>query len=141
MKKLNQEEPDHDLLRVISLVLMPFLILFGIYIVLNGDLSPGGGFQGGVVLATSYILIYFISEDKIVNLETLIRFEKYLFFALIVVGLVHLLFFTQLIDSAQSQTGVLYKRWTLVGLNALIGAKVALGMSGIITMFFEEGSL
>ncbi|MDO9593254.1 MAG: MnhB domain-containing protein [Erysipelotrichaceae bacterium] len=141
MKILNSAEPEHDLLRVVSLILLPFLILFGIYIVLNGDLSPGGGFQGGVVLATSYILVYFISEQKTVALVTLIRIEKYLFFILVVLGVAHLLFFSSALAPLQDEAGMLVKRLVLIGLNGLIGAKVALGMCGIITMFFEEGSL
>ncbi len=34
----------------------PFIFLYGIYLVLYGHLSPGGGFPGGVVLASSFIL-------------------------------------------------------------------------------------
>jgi multicomponent Na+:H+ antiporter subunit B len=33
------------------------IILFGIYIVLFGHLTPGGGFAGGVILAASYVLL------------------------------------------------------------------------------------
>ena len=33
------------------------IFLFGIYIVLSGDITPGGGFAGGVILALSYILL------------------------------------------------------------------------------------
>lgn len=132
---------SHDLLKVVSLLLLPFMLMFGLYIVINGDLSPGGGFQGGVVLATAYILVYFISEQKTVELRRLIRIEKYLFFALIVAGVLHLLFFSAALAPLVTPEAMQLKRIVLISLNALIGAKVALGMSGIITMFFEEGSL
>jgi multicomponent Na+:H+ antiporter subunit B len=33
-------------------------IAFGVYIVLHGQLSPGGGFQGGVILASAALIIY-----------------------------------------------------------------------------------
>ena len=39
-------KPD-PILQKISLVLVPSLIYFGVYIILNGHLSPGGGFSGG----------------------------------------------------------------------------------------------
>jgi multicomponent Na+:H+ antiporter subunit B len=39
-----------------SRVLLPLVMLFGIYVVLNGHLSPGGGFAGGSILGTSLIL-------------------------------------------------------------------------------------
>lgn len=34
-----------------------FVLLFGIYIILFGHLTPGGGFAGGVILASSYVLL------------------------------------------------------------------------------------
>ena len=132
---------SHDLLRVVSLLLLPFMLMFGLYIVFNGDLSPGGGFQGGVVLATAYILVYFISEQKTVELSRLIRVEKILFFALIAAGVLHLLFFSGGLADLVTPEAMRLKRMILIALNTLIVAKVALGMSGIITMFFEGGSL
>ena len=46
-----------DGLKVLSLVLIPLLIAFGAYLVFHGQLTPGGGFQGGVVLAAGPIAI------------------------------------------------------------------------------------
>ncbi|SCZ76293.1 MnhB domain-containing protein [Acidaminobacter hydrogenoformans] len=131
----------HELLRVISLLLLPFMLMFGLYVVFNGDLSPGGGFQGGVILATAYILVYFISEQKTIELSRLIRIEKYLFLALITAGILQILFFSANFAPLVTPEAMRLKRIILIFLNTLIGAKVALGMSGIITMFFEEGSL
>ena len=37
--------------------LVPFIQLFGLYVVIHGHTSPGGGFQGGVILAASFILL------------------------------------------------------------------------------------
>ena len=37
---------------------LPFALVFGIYIVLFGTISPGGGFQGGVIIASAVILLY-----------------------------------------------------------------------------------
>lgn len=36
--------------------IIPFLLIFGIYLVLNGHISPGGGFSGGAVMGASFIL-------------------------------------------------------------------------------------
>ena len=40
-----------------SRVILPFIILFGIYIIVFGHVSPGGGFQGGMILAGAAMLI------------------------------------------------------------------------------------
>ncbi len=38
-------------------LLYPFILIFGLYVVLHGHLTPGGGFQGGAVIATSVVLV------------------------------------------------------------------------------------
>ena len=50
-------EPKNDIiLQKCACVLVPIIMIFGIYIVLNGHLSPGGGFSGGAVLGSGLIL-------------------------------------------------------------------------------------
>ena len=46
-----------EILDVIARKLSPFIMLFGFYLITYGHLSPGGGFQGGVVLASGIILL------------------------------------------------------------------------------------
>ena len=46
-----------DGLKLASLILIPLLVAFGAYLVFHGQLTPGGGFQGGVVLAAGPIAI------------------------------------------------------------------------------------
>ena len=45
------------IIRTIAQKIFPFIVLFGFYLISNGHLSPGGGFQGGVVLGTAIILL------------------------------------------------------------------------------------
>ncbi len=42
-----------DAVRLLALILVPLLVGLGVYIVLHGALTPGGGFQGGLVLAAA----------------------------------------------------------------------------------------
>lgn len=50
-------EPKNDaILQKVAFLLVPMIIIFGIYIVLNGHLSPGGGFSGGAVIGAGLIL-------------------------------------------------------------------------------------
>ena len=44
-------EGASEALRALSLVLIPVLVALGVYIVVHGQITPGGGFQGGVILA------------------------------------------------------------------------------------------
>ncbi|MFI6347432.1 MnhB domain-containing protein [Streptomyces sp. NPDC050560] len=51
-------EPVRAPLRRYALALLPVTVLIGLYVVGHGQLSPGGGFQGGVVVATAVHLLY-----------------------------------------------------------------------------------
>jgi multicomponent Na+:H+ antiporter subunit B len=54
--------PGSEAIRLVSLVLVGPTLLLGWYLASHAQTSPSGGFQGGVVLATSFILIYLAGE-------------------------------------------------------------------------------
>ena len=50
-------EPKNDaILQSVAKILVPVIILFGIYVVFNGHISPGGGFSGGSIIGAGLIL-------------------------------------------------------------------------------------
>ena len=50
-------EPKNDvILQKTAVVLVPMILLFGVYVVLNGHLSPGGGFSGGAIIGAGLLL-------------------------------------------------------------------------------------
>ena len=50
-------EPKKDsILQKITFILFPIIVIFGIYVILNGHLSPGGGFSGGAIIGAGLIL-------------------------------------------------------------------------------------
>lgn len=62
-RALDRHPPDtSDPVRVVGLLLVAPSVLFGLYVVAHGHLSPGGGFQGGVVLATALLLVYLTGQ-------------------------------------------------------------------------------
>jgi multicomponent Na+:H+ antiporter subunit B len=46
----------HLVLRVVSKLLIPFILLFALYVQFHGDYGPGGGFQAGVIFGSGFIL-------------------------------------------------------------------------------------
>jgi len=46
------------ILRTGSHLLFPLILLFGAYVFVHGHLTPGGGFQGGAVIASGFLLMY-----------------------------------------------------------------------------------
>ncbi|WP_396454503.1 Na(+)/H(+) antiporter subunit B [Actinomadura sp.] len=51
-----------DALRIVGYLLLPLTLLVGVYLVAHGHQSPGGGFQGGVVLGTAVHLLYLAGD-------------------------------------------------------------------------------
>ncbi|HCC32540.1 MAG TPA: sodium:proton antiporter, partial [Clostridiales bacterium] len=45
------------IIRTVARILVPFIQLFGMYVIVHGPVSPGGGFQGGVIVGASIILL------------------------------------------------------------------------------------
>lgn len=47
---------DYIILRIVTKLIIPLILLFGLYVQFHGDYSAGGGFQAGVILASGFIL-------------------------------------------------------------------------------------
>jgi|SRR6056297_719031 len=128
------------LLVCLSRVLFPFIMVFGFYIILNGHLSPGGGFQGGAILATAVLITYFIEPENMRVFENLIRYEKWLFVGIVFTAFLSFItkgiFFT---NPFPIDAGILTKSLFIVFLNILIGVKVSMGLVSILASFIEEG--
>lgn len=55
--KIGPSPSIHDLVpHVVAKLLIPFVLLFGLYVQFHGDFGPGGGFQAGVIFAAGIIL-------------------------------------------------------------------------------------
>lgn len=106
----------------------PFLIITGLFIITNGHISPGGGFQGGALLASVFICKYLIDPVNEVKLGKIQYIEKIALLFIILLSLSFLL------------TG--FNRYRLISntnyfyaMNVLIGLKVACGMTVIVYRF------
>ena len=47
---------NHTILRIVSKLLIPYILLYALYVQFHGDYGPGGGFQAGVIFASAFIL-------------------------------------------------------------------------------------
>lgn len=116
------------LLRTTMGAIYPFIIIFGFYIILNGHTSPGGGFQGGAILASVFIIQYFTTYEKTISLDIFNRIEKILYFAILFFVIVFILQFREWIPMT-------FKVYYLILLNILIGIKVCCGLSIVFYRF------
>lgn len=66
----------NSILRVIARLVIPLILLFGLYIQFHGEYSPGGGFQAGVVFASGWILFALIYglDDALIVIPERVQF-------------------------------------------------------------------
>ena len=105
----------------------PVILLFGVYLIMNGHLTPGGGFQGGVALASFVVCRYMIYDIYDTQAGKIIMREKLIFAAIVLLSI----FFIFLGLHAYLPQ---YRDTYLLVMNALIGMKVA---CGFIIMFYR----
>jgi len=110
--------------------------MYGVYVTIFGNLTPGGGFQGGVIVATGIMLINFFKPVRF-DLIRLSGYEKLTFLAILVVS--NISYFV----SGENFTNFFFhnQQLFLVLLNFLIGLKVTLGLVNILETFFIEGEI
>lgn len=59
-----RDEVESDPVRMIGIAFSAALLVMGMYIVAHGAITPGGGFQGGVVLAAAFALVYLAADYR-----------------------------------------------------------------------------
>jgi multicomponent Na+:H+ antiporter subunit B len=66
----------HLILRVVTKLLIPYILLFALYVQFHGDFGPGGGFQAGVIFASAFVLyalIYGVDKARAVISDDVLR--------------------------------------------------------------------
>jgi len=121
-------------------LLFPLILLFGVYIFLHGHLTPGGGFQGGAVIASGFLLLYLANPRQTLNRQTLGVGEGLgglVFVALGVLGIVFAGYFLQNF-LPKGQPNVLLSAGIIPLIYVAIGVKVGSELAGIIGDLMER---
>jgi multicomponent Na+:H+ antiporter subunit B len=64
------------ILRVVAKLMLPFMLVFALYVQFHGDLGPGGGFQAGVIAAASivfYAIIFGLPAGQMLAPEWIVE--------------------------------------------------------------------
>ncbi|WP_433469856.1 MnhB domain-containing protein [Spirillospora sp. CA-128828] len=119
-----------DALRIVGYLLLPLTLLVGVYIVAHGQQSPGGGFQGGVVLGTAIHLLYLAGDyPALQRLRPIPVFESAEAAAAAAFVLV------VLAAAGTAATG------RVPALNAAVGTEVGCALVLLLGKFFEQALL
>lgn len=139
-------EPHRDtVLQMAARLLVPVIVIFGIYVVLNGHLSPGGGFSGGAIIGSGLILYLtafgferasLFMTEKLIKILTLCALsfyciaKSYSFYT----GANHLESFI-----TPGVPGEILSAGLIVYLNICVGIVVACTMYSFYTLFRKGG--
>lgn len=137
----SHSEPHHRvessfMLKTAAKLLFPIITLFGIYVMVYGHLSPGGGFQGGVIVASGVLLLlisyqdFELSHRFVSALETLAG-VSYVLIALMGLWLLDS-FLGNFLPHDISQMGMLVSGGIIPLIYIIVGIKVGSEMSLIV---------
>lgn len=139
-------EPKNDIiLQGVAALLVPILFIFGIYIILNGHLSPGGGFSGGAVMGAGLILYVcafgFKKTQKFYN-EKVYAVAKVT--ALCMYGCIGLYFYTTGANGIENNiplgtAGHILSSGIILPINICVGLEVACTMYAFYALFRRGG--
>ena len=135
------------IVRTISTLLVPFILIFGIYVIMHGHLTPGGGFQGGAVFASgaALLIVAFGSyniQKKLQDhqLSILESSGAVMFIGLAFGGIATVFFYNFLVGSpifghippSGSNPGDIWTGGVIPLMNLAVGLKVIAGLSVIV---------
>lgn len=119
---------------------LPFALVYMFYIILHGHLSPGGGFQGGVLMVAVVVLIYlghgYKATVSVLSKGFMHKFEGFAsicYIAFAMIGVAYLGNFCYNALAWEGSIGDLWSSGTIFLMNAAVGAKVLTGV-GVLAL-------
>ena len=120
---------------------LPFAVTFGIYIIMFGTISPGGGFQGGVIVASAALLLYlgygYRTASKAISPEVLRVNEAFGASLYVVLGLLGIVFaanFCRNVFFNNGNVGDLISAGTITFMGYAVGYKVLSGVGFLLLL-------
>jgi multicomponent Na+:H+ antiporter subunit B len=143
-KKQQTLTPVGELLTTGSRLLVPLFMLLGVYIFVNGHLTPGGGFQGGAVIASGVLLILLADPVKHFSHRMITIIESLTGFFYVSIGVLGLFLAGGFLDNRilpLGELGQLFSAGAIPLIYSLIGLKVGAEFSSMLTDFSETKEL
>ncbi|WP_233837630.1 Na(+)/H(+) antiporter subunit B [Paraburkholderia sp. ZP32-5] len=119
-------------------LLLPMIFTFGAYVIVNGHLSAGGGFQGGAIVASAVMLMLLARPRSTLNVALLSVVESFAGVFYVCIGLLGLVFAGGFLDARflpRGEFGAFFSAGAIPLISALLGIKVGAELSVIIDRF------
>lgn len=142
-KRMDLGFTPNFMLRVGSRALFGIILMTGVFVTIHGHLTPGGGFPGGTMIASSILLLYLADDQFRTRVGSFKVLESIAGSLYVVIGLVGLFAFDYFLVNFLDNgiLGTLFSAGIIPVVYVLIGLKVGSEISGIIDNFLtEEGA-
>ncbi len=128
------------MIRVGSRALFGIILMTGVFITIHGHLTPGGGFPGGTMIASSILLLYLADDQFRTKVKSFKVLESVMGSLYVIIGLVGLFAFDYFLVNFLNNgiIGDLFSSGIIPIIYVLIGLKVGSEISGIIDNFLTE---
>jgi len=134
-------KPASEIVETATELLLPMVMLFGIYVFLNGHLSPGGGFQGGAIIASgTMFLLLALPESHISRLMVALT-ESLSGFSYVVIGVLGVIMAGGFLDNrimGLGTYGTLFSAGAIPLIYTLVGLKVGFELSAVLDRFRKD---
>ena len=130
--------PPSELVENGAEVILPLILLFGAYVIMNGHLSAGGGFQGGAIVASAVMLLMLARPEATLPHGLLSVTESLAGVLYVSLGIFGLIFAGGFLDShilPPGEFGTLLSAGAIPLISALLGIKVGAELSVVIDRF------
>jgi multicomponent Na+:H+ antiporter subunit B len=137
---VKEKESSSMIVQTGTRILFPFIMLFGIYVFVHGHLTPGGGFQGGAVIASGFLLAYLAWPARETRRERFGAVESLGGLAFVTVGVLGLVYAGYFLGNFLP-TGVqnhLFSAGIIPVIYVAIGIKVGSELAGIVADMIQK---
>ncbi|TDN61612.1 hydrogen gas-evolving membrane-bound hydrogenase subunit E [Paraburkholderia sp. BL10I2N1] len=127
-----------EVVRTGKQVLLPMILTFGAYVIVNGHLSAGGGFQGGAIVASGGMMMMLARPGAALNVALLGVIESLAGVFYVCIGILGLVLAGGFLDARflpRGEFGAFFSAGAIPLISALLGIKVGAELSVIIDRF------
>jgi multicomponent Na+:H+ antiporter subunit B len=131
-------KPASELVQTAAQLLMPMVFVFGIYVFVNGHLTPGGGFQGGAIIASGVLLLLLALPQSHVSHRLLAATESLSGFSYVVIGVLGVILAGGFLDNrilSLGEFGTLFSAGAIPIIYIFVGLKVGSELSAVLDRF------
>jgi multicomponent Na+:H+ antiporter subunit B len=136
-----KHKPASEIVETATELLLPMVILFGIYVFLNGHLSPGGGFQGGAIIASGTMFLLLALPESHISRLMIAIIESLSGFSYVIVGVLGVIMAGGFLDNRiidLGSYGSLFSAGAIPLIYVFVGLKVGFELSAVLDRFRKE---